>query len=113
MALGKTNVILDIFDTLLGILDKISLPLYLYWRIYKGKLNDCSALQYNVVKFDCAGAVVSRGIGFHHLHQSWFRCITLDEVLSFRKKSISSAPYSVKFASPYIKLLLEFLHIPG
>ena len=47
MALGKTNVILDIFDTLLGILDKISLPLYLYWRIYTGKLNGCSALQYN------------------------------------------------------------------
>ena len=47
MALGKTNVILDIFHTLLGILDKISLPLYLYWRIYTDKLNDCSALQYN------------------------------------------------------------------
>ena len=47
MALGKINVILDISDTLLGILDKISLPLYRCWRIYTGKLNDCSALQYN------------------------------------------------------------------
>ena len=47
MVLGKTNVILDIFDTLLGILDKKSLPLYLYWRMYTGKLIDCSALQYS------------------------------------------------------------------
>ena len=46
MALGKT-VILYIFDTSMGILDKKSLPLYLYWIIYMGKLNDCSALQYN------------------------------------------------------------------
>ena len=68
---------------------------------------------FHILGFDCAGALVSKDIEFHHLHQSWFQCITLDEVLSFRKKSISSTPYSVKFASSYIKLLLQFLHIPG
>ena len=80
---------------------------------FKERIDAFHILGYHVVKFDCAGAVVSRDIGFHHLHQSWFQCITLDEVLSFCKKSISSTPYSVKFASPYIKLLLDFLHIPG
>ena len=84
-----------------------------YIDSFKGRIDAFHILGYHVVKFDCAGAVVSRDIGFHHLHQSWFQCITLDEVLSFRKKSISSTPYSVTFASPYIKLILEFLHVPG
>ena len=144
MALGKTKVILDIFDTLLGILDKISLPLYIYWRIYTGKLNDCSALQYNKQEegprlalgyIDCllqranwciSHSWVSRG----KVWLRWCRGVKRYRVPPSPSELVSvyncgwgivisqeiNFFYSllrIKFASPYIKLLLEYLHISG
>ena len=52
---------------------------------FKERIGAFHILGYHVVKFDCAGAVVSRNIGFHHLHQSWFQCITLDEDCHFAR----------------------------
>ena len=139
MALGKTNFILDVFDTLLGILDKnycrytfIGGYIRANWIIavqfnitikkrapewrwgifavsFKEGIDTFHILVYHVVKFDCAGAVVSRDIGcstisiragfseylwMGHCHFARYKCL------------LPLTP--ANSASPYTKLLLEF-----